>query len=245
MVTVILPSAGYGTRLGAPFSKELLPVGPRQFAIDQFLETAIECHDVDEVLVIVRKGKNDLLAHLRACWSDRISVTPVYQPEESLDSWADGVLAARDQFGSKNIVFLPDTVISGMSPSTLVEQLACYLDDGPVAFAACPIENVPWARSAGALAAYHADSTRVQRYEEHPQKVQDFSHVWVALAFRKEGGIDVLRTMAAMKRGGRQPGVSLQRLGIIGARLLEVNGYHDLGTWASYVRYMRSSDVVI
>lgn len=112
-VTVIIPAAGFGKRVGSPEAKELLPDSSGRPLIDWVL-SEIQARSWRAV-VVTRPSKRSLIAHLKS-WPC-VDLMTVEQTRE----WPESVLVSAPYWSERNIVILPDT---RFQPLTVLDQIA-------------------------------------------------------------------------------------------------------------------------
>lgn len=234
-VTVVLPAAGMGSRLGMPFSKELLPIPGGGSAIDHTMDLAIRSQVVDRIVVVIRKYKTDIVDHLSR-YADQGILAIVHQGSEVYDH-CGATMSAAHLFGQKNIMMLPDHILQFDAGRSPIAELTNKLDQSKVAFMVARTEVVPWASKAGVVkVSTRNGQTVVTDYKEHPDRPLEYDGVWAAVAFRREVVSQVLSVMTRAKAG---VGVSREELlscGIAGAGVVWVDGYLDIGEWPRFAR---------
>ncbi|MFE2600242.1 hypothetical protein ACFXCZ_27760 [Streptomyces sp. NPDC059396] len=114
-VSVILPCAGFGTRFGAPYSKELHCLAPGVTVLDRSLEAVVELAKSGlnvRLVVVIRTHKLDTVSYL-ARYAEIFHIVFVYQ-DESFEPGLDGAIrsALPITHGPVALV-LPDIVVTG------------------------------------------------------------------------------------------------------------------------------------
>lgn len=106
---VLLPAAGFGTRVGSPESKELM-LGPQgRPLIDHALEqAAVRSWPVH---VITRKEKHSLIQYLQSLSDLEISIQVIEPSRE----WPDTLLQSKPFWNERNLLVLPDTQYAPLS----------------------------------------------------------------------------------------------------------------------------------
>lgn len=121
---VIIPAAGWGTRVGSPPAKELLshPIYPHR----NFIEQALHVCDQAELdaLFISRADKSALND-----WLLKNIPANNYLIIEQTTEWTDSLLQSQPLWRSKNILLLPDTQ---WRPLNAMDQLIQSLDNHQV-----------------------------------------------------------------------------------------------------------------
>ncbi|MBV9382491.1 MAG: NTP transferase domain-containing protein [Streptosporangiaceae bacterium] len=232
---VVLPAGGLGSRIGMPFSKELLPLPGGGAAIDHIIELTINSKVVDRIVVVIRKHKVDIVDHL-AKYADQGMLAIVHQRSDVVDH-CGAMMSAAHLFGEKNIMLLPDHILQFENGRSPVAELLDRLDRTSMAFLAADIEAVPWASKAGAVkvARKNGESVVID-YTEHPDRPREYDGVWTAVAFRREVVSQALSVMARAKAGLSIPHDELLACGIAGAGVVWVDGYLDIGEWPRFAK---------
>ncbi len=107
-LTVILPAAGLGTRMGSPNAKEIM-INPRyeipyiQFAIESVSD--ILCR----IIVVTRAEKTQLVDWVTLYKTKNPSLNMELFFIQKTTEWPDTVLQAKPVWSKYNIVLLPDT----------------------------------------------------------------------------------------------------------------------------------------
>ncbi|QXE33254.1 hypothetical protein KQY30_02040 [Streptomyces sp. GMY02] len=115
-VSVILPCAGFGTRFGAPYSKELHCLAPGVTVLDRSLEGVVELAKSGlnvRLVVVFRTHKLDTVSYL-ARYAETFQMVFVYQ-DESFEPGLDGAIrSALPMTRGPVALVLPDIVVSGV-----------------------------------------------------------------------------------------------------------------------------------
>ncbi|MGQ4514553.1 hypothetical protein [Streptomyces sp. DW26H14] len=114
-VSIVFPCAGFGTRFGAPYSKELHSLAPGVTVLDRSLEAVVELAESGlnvRLVVVIRKHKLDTVGYL-ARYADTLHLVFVYQ-DDSFEPGLDGAIrSALPLTRGPVALVLPDIVISG------------------------------------------------------------------------------------------------------------------------------------
>lgn len=171
---VILPMAGYGTRVNAPTEtgKELM-IDPKtkeplaKWALDAIETAGMEPH------VVSRKNKRVLNAWIQA----KLHNVQLLE-EKDMKEWPDTVLRSEKYWHDTNIMMLPDTRFP--RPTVTLKQLELLLTVSPIALAVIDQPDL-------VAANYAVVSARTGLFAEKP--AYDIGTEKIALvAFRKEVG---------------------------------------------------------
>lgn len=118
---VIIPAAGFGTRMGMPSdkSKELLLDDDGQPLIQWHIDRAENAGA--RVIVLTRPEKTDLITYLR-----ERRIEPVILSEPYPADWPHTVLASQPYWGVWNVLALPDT---RYAPTNTVSRMFAKMED--------------------------------------------------------------------------------------------------------------------
>ncbi|MEU2337892.1 NTP transferase domain-containing protein [Streptomyces sp. NPDC013172] len=125
-VSVILPCAGYGTRFGAPYPKELHCLAPGVTVLDRSLEAVVELAKSGltvRLVVVFAAHKLDTVSYL-ARYADTFQMVFVYQ-DASFGPGLDGAIrSALPMTQGPVALVLPDIVVVGPdTPGRLLDAL--------------------------------------------------------------------------------------------------------------------------
>ncbi len=107
-LTVLLPAAGLGTRMGNPNAKEIM-INPRyeipyiQFAIESVSD--IPCR----IMIVTRTEKTQLVDWVGLYKNKNPSINLELFFIQKTTEWPDSLMQAKSVWSKKNIVLLPDT----------------------------------------------------------------------------------------------------------------------------------------
>ena len=109
---IIIPAAGFGTRMGHVSSKEILPLYKNEpiinFAVGVALKFKMRAH------VITRPEKVELIHYLKQF--NHVDIQLIEPSKE----WPDTILQSREFWAPKNILLLPDTY---WGPETIIDTI--------------------------------------------------------------------------------------------------------------------------
>jgi hypothetical protein len=243
-VTVILPCAGEGRRLGYDGHKELFPILPGVRLIDFSLEhiaesckwlRAVPGWDI-RVVVVIRPSKMDIIEYVRQKLPD-ISVTHV-PFDTNLVEWPGSVHSAREHYGDINLVLLPDTRMA-LSHNCLTRDRAGYpvlfhvmrcLQRHTVAFGYQRCRDAETLHRLGAVHVIHVKKnvTVIDRFQDKPDTGFDrFNGFWCCYAFTRPSA-DILYRFLRKSVLHEQADISVEPFHPAAA--FSVSEYRDLGT---------------
>jgi hypothetical protein len=245
-ITVILPAAGAGTRLGLTYPKELYEVKPGVKLID-FSLTHIKKHlekfprtDL-KVAVVITKGKLSVYEYVKSKLPDARVVAVLF--DEAYFEWAGSVYSANEHFSEKNIVMLPDSVIEVGKENplydddgkTLIEKMNEALENNPVAFGTVSCKNKNKLSNLGAL---FVKDEKVLCFQDKPETgLEKYNAFWATYAFKKESAHDLYDFLLHSIKH-ESPDYEKQLFYPAAGSMLY--SYHDLGTWEAIERFLSS-----
>ncbi len=174
--TMIVPCAGFGTRVGSPPAKELL-INPstQRPLIDHSLSVA-QNHYWNKVL-ITRPEKKILMDYVTT-WEAAQKIKTQWVIVQRTVEWAESVLKSADFWGEKNILILPDT---SWAPSGIECEIIRQLDHFDVCYG---LFDVPCKQTWGTVSIQEGS---LQLCEKPENATPDFK-AWGLIAFKKNIG---------------------------------------------------------
>jgi hypothetical protein len=198
MLTVIFPCAGWGSRLGLPYPKELYqppsqgkaPKALLDYSLDHLFQTP--SHLALQLVLVLRPGKEAIIDYVQkriqhqfplySCWAD-----PRY-PE-----WCGSVYSASPYYTDHNIVLLPDTYQYGNSP--LLETHLHFLERYPLAFSIYAPSDSTSLSHYGAL---RTEKEKILAFCDKPplEDLHHYNACWTSYSFRKELALPLYEELA-------------------------------------------------
>lgn len=231
--TVILPCAGAGTRLGLPFGKELLPLGPGSTPLDETLALLLP-HALALRLVMVLGAAREATARHAAAKATAAGLPVAFTAQDpALAECTGAVLSAAPWFTERNLVLLPDQVLDRPDPSLVTAALDA-LDDAPFCFLAAREDAPERISSDGALRITSGPPARLLDYAEHPPPdiAGRFNATWFGFAFRRDAGAALSLVHRAVT-GRAVTTADVAASPLVGCPVIEAGPYRDLGTWTA------------
>jgi hypothetical protein len=241
-ITVILPCAGEGSRMGLDTPKELFEIGGVKL-IDFSLAhiRAFPNPDVLRVAVVIRAAKQDVADYVREQLTG-IDVTRVMF-DDNYHEWPGSVYSAKKCFSRYNLVLLPDSFLSlargvslepvttyppgdgGFEGESLTGRVMKKLAEHGVVFGWVKCSHRDTLAGMGAM---KVEKGLVTAFQDKPGKgFEGFNGLWGCYGFRREWGRGLYDFLTASVR--HQP-VSLQKQGFYPPGTVDIAAYYDLGT---------------
>ncbi|WP_211280207.1 hypothetical protein [Streptomyces lushanensis] len=184
-VSIILPCAGFGTRFGAPYSKELHCLAPGVTVLDRSLESVVEVVKSGlhvRLVVVFGTHKLDTVSYL-ARYAETFHMVFVYQ-DESFEPGLDGAIrSALPMTRGPVALVLPDIVVTGAGSAGSL--LAALRHTGVTGWSVVAAEehDPGTLRQMGALAvAEEGGVVRVGAATEKPADPSGFNAFWGMVA---------------------------------------------------------------
>lgn len=232
---IIMPCAGFGSRLGLPYPKELHAVGPATSLIDLSLSKMLPMFPSgSKIICVAPKFKIEIYAYLCRKYGDRYLVEFVesqYQDPE----YTGSLLRASSIIQKGALVLLPDTMFSPrFDPKAFWETVnknrAAGVPTLLVQKASGPILS-----SKGAL---KISNDRVLHYEDKPTCYKSYNAFWGGMFLPPYGkGLDLFHACA------NRFDVNVDRLNqYLSGEILYIDKYQDLGTWDQLLNFRSNSE---
>ncbi|MCX6580221.1 MAG: hypothetical protein NT166_08555 [Candidatus Aminicenantes bacterium] len=236
-MTVILPCAGEGNRLGLTTPKELFEIVPGKRLIDFSLEHirargAGKVHPV--VVVVIRPWKKEVAEYVAAKLPGTRVETVLFNDDYS--EWPGSVYSAATFFSQYNLALLPDSylTLAGGAPGTLLEMVLAALKNHNVIFGSVPCAY----RDRGMLmnlGAMRVEQGVVTAFQDKPrQDPEIFNSFWGCYGFRQEYGKALYDFLI---RSVRHQPASLEEQSFYPPGSIPLQSYLDLGTWENIRRF--------
>lgn len=229
--TVILPSAGEGRRLGLPYPKELVALGPQRTAIDATLESLPADRDL-AVVVVVSPAKTATIRYL-ARYAEVLAMAFVHQRSDR-PGCIGAVLSAKPWFGDRNLVLLPDQlVVVEPGSANPVSAALDALDDNPFCFITKQeTASDRLARDGALRVECNGGDAHVVDYCDKPRAGWErFNAIWAGFAFRREAAEGALEILDRSTRGESVSQRDIEDSPLFGSPAIQVADCVDIGTW--------------
>ena len=238
-LTVIIPAAGQGSRLGLPYSKEILRVSEGQSLIDFSFDFFKDYGRKDvEFIIVFNEFKLDIVKYLSK-YKDRFNISFTYQnPNEQ--EYTGAIKSAKHLFGEHNVVLLPDTLMQ-LSPGVdLFKAIESSLTETGFTFFYKKENNPAMLKTKGALSV--TEDSIIETYEDKPEeKLERFNAFWCSFAFRKRAFDQCITFMEKSTLRQRVTVDEIKNTPLYLSKGIEVEDYIDLGTWPELTRFIRNA----
>lgn len=238
-LTVIIPAAGQGSRLGLPYSKEILRVSEGQSLIDFSFDFFKDYGRKDvEFVIVLSETKLDIVKYLSK-YKDRFNISFTFQnPNEQ--EYTGAIKSAKHLFGEHNVVLLPDTLMQLSPGIDLFKAIESSLTETGFTFFYKKENNPAMLRTKGALSV--TDEAIIEMYEDKPEeKLERFNAFWCSFAFRKRAFDQCIAFMEKSTLRQRVTVDEIKNTPLYLSKGIEVEDYIDLGTWPELTRFIRNA----
>lgn len=188
-VSIILPCAGFGTRFGAPYSKELHCLAPGVTVLDRSLKSVVELAESGlnvRLVVVFRTHKLDTVSYL-ARYAETFQMVFVYQ-DESLEPGLDGAIrSALPMTQGPVALVLPDIVVSGVGSAGVLLAALRRTDVSGWSVVAVEERDPVMLQQMGALGLVERGGVlTVGAAEDKPAHASGFNAFWGMVAVSEE-----------------------------------------------------------
>jgi hypothetical protein len=245
-ITIILPCAGEGSRLGLKSPKELYEIMPGtrliDFSLGHILAVPARLKEKISAAVVIRPWKQAVADYVREQLPGITVNTVMF--DDNYSEWPGSVYSANQVFAPKNLVLLPDSFLS-LAPGshdlvtedengkTLVELVSDALDIHKTVFGVIACQDAGLLGSMGAL---KVENGKVTAFQDKPAAaLEQYNGFWGCYGFRKKYGKLLYDFLTGSVRHSA-PRLSAQPFYPPGA--IPLGAYHDLGTWPGIKSYL-------
>ena len=236
-LTIILPSAGLGKRLGVNTPKELLEIHPGvpviRFSLGHILASLDQDRFDVKIAVVIRKGKESVVDYVRGILPSEIEVRTVYA-DPQWKEWPGSIYSAREHYSDHNLVLLPDSFLAlseidwlrNSDNRTLIDLALFGLAQSQIVFGTLYCPDCERLKRLGAVR--QQENGEIIAFQDKPDDPTDFNAFWGCFAFRREVGEALHQFLGASVRHAN-PDYPAQSF--YPACSFPLIDYADLGTW--------------
>lgn len=250
-VTIILPCAGEGKRLGVEGAKELYEIYPGKKLIDYSLEhikafnNSSERDEMDVrigVITVIKPGKENIFHYV----SEKLPTVDVNYVmfNNYFREWPGSVYSANMEFSDINIVLLPDSFIkfgsddliySDANGGTLIGKAIRILLEENVVFGItkCTESNI-----LSTLGAVRVEKNKITKFKDKPSvNIEQYNGVWGAYGFRECSARRLYEFLIdSVEKSGKKENLLKE----LAPAVFFIDTYHDLGTVDSVEKFISS-----
>ncbi len=250
-VTIILPCAGEGKRLGLKGPKELFEIYPGKKLIDYSLEhikafnNSRERDEMDVrigVITVIKPGKENVFHYV----SERLPTVDVNYVmfNNYFREWPGSVYSANMEFSDINIVLLPDSFIkfgsddliySDTNGETLIGKAIRILFEENVVFG---ITKCTESNMISTLGAVRVEKNKITKFKDKPtENINQYNGIWGAYGFRECAARSLYEFLIdSVEKSGKKE----HMLKELAPSVFFIDTYHDLGTVDSVEKFISS-----
>lgn len=253
-ITLILPCAGEGKRLGLETPKELYEILPHTRLIDFSLNQINALLNKQDkkfnsqikVTVVIRPGKEAVVDYVRKMLPE-INIKGVMFNDDYME-WPGSVYSAKETFSEYNLALLPDSNINLSEQNPYINQNGHTLIE--LIFKALSIYKVVfgWVRCSDpeilkCLGALRVEDGKVTSFQDKPfESLHHFNGFWSCYAFKKEFGYFLYNYLINSLKHQPQ---SLKDQTFYPPGAIQIYSHQDLGTWESIQRFQKNKSQII
>jgi UTP-glucose-1-phosphate uridylyltransferase len=188
-VSIILPCAGFGTRFGAPYAKELHCLAPGVTVLDRSLEAVVELAASGlavRVVVVFGTHKLDTVKYL-ARYAGTFQLVFVYQDDAAEPGLDGAIRCALPMTRGPVALVLPDIVVSGSGSAGSLRTALRRTEVAGWTVVAAEESDPGTLRQMGALTVVDAgDAVTVKAAAEKPVDPSGYNALWGMVAVAED-----------------------------------------------------------
>ncbi|MDD5065945.1 MAG: hypothetical protein PHF84_02745 [bacterium] len=251
-LSIILPCAGEGKRLGLTAPKELFEIMPGIRLIDfslkhirHYLMSEPASPQETQILVVIKKGKEKVFHYVKKQFSD-IPVSAVYF-NNKYHEWPGSVHSSSPLQTRYNLAFLPDSVICLSGPTPVINRdnqglIGIFMKkirSHPVVLGTIRCTDPETLKHLGAC---YVKEHKVLRFQDKPEgSFMKYNCFWGCYGFQKQAGHELYSFLWNSVRH-RKP--SYRKTSFYPMASFPIEAYHDLGTWESITELKASLQMI-
>ncbi len=250
-VTIILPCAGEGKRLGAEGPKELFEIYPGKKLIDYSIEhikafnnsaKKAEMAIMVSVIIVIKPGKESVFHHV----SEMLPTVNVNYVmfNNYFREWPGSVYSAKSEFSEINLVLLPDTFVkfgpddliySDSEGETLISKAIGKLKENRVVFGVTKCGDLEMLSTLGAVKVV---DEKIVKFKDKPaEDIFEYNGFWGVYGFREPAARQLYDFLIDSVEQGGKKGHLLKELD---PGVFFIDTYYDLGTMDSVAKFIGS-----
>jgi hypothetical protein len=248
-LTIILPCAGDGRRLGLNTPKELFEIVPGTRLIDFSLKHILAAPQKEKIIiaVVIRPWKTALKEYVSEQLPGILVETVIFN--DNYKEWPGSVFSAEHLFSKNNLVLLPDSFLSLSAHSNLrnpaftdsndrplVELVSNALRRYKVVFGCIKCTDIKVMETLGAVKMENGIVTAFQDKPRPNELPGQFNGYWGCYAFEKEMGKPLYDFLIHSVL--HQP-LSFKAQPFYPPGIIPIGEYYDLGTWENIERFKK------
>ncbi len=248
-ISIILPCAGEGKRLGLATPKELHEINPRIKLIDfslRHIQYAIkqnpELKKYLKIIVVIKKDKEKIFTYVQNKFQ-YIRTSCVYF-NHHYHEWPGSVYSANKKFSEWNLVLLPDSVISlsSITPfkntqgKNLIELFLEKMVNHNVVLGTTQSKVLQQLTHLGACT---VKNNLVLKFQDKPKKnFEQYNSFWGCYGFHKKVAQELYQFLwnSVQHKNNEYTKRSFYPM-----TSFPIHHYSDLGTWPSLQQFKKSS----
>jgi hypothetical protein len=247
-LSVILPCAGSGTRLGLDFPKELYEIYDGFKLIDFSLNHILAFLDKNpeinlKIIAVTTPSKKTILDYIKKKVKGKNVINVFFN--EKYYEWAGSVYSAASHFEENNIVLLPDSsmrlsmanVYFDDKGKTLIEKMIDSLNNSMVSFAYKMCRDIERLSKLGSLYVY---DSKIYLFQDKPDdNVRNYNAFWASYGFNKCCAKELY---LFLKESILHNKPEFEKQVFYPSGGFEIADYHDLGTWESINSFLKNEN---
>ena len=232
---VIIPAAGSASRLGIPYSKEIMRIEKGKSLIDNVFDLFQDYErEHVEFVIIINENKTDIVKYLSR-YKNKFNISFCFQNPD-FKEYTGAIKSASHLFGDYNVVLLPDSIIK--FDGDLLSIITDTLRTNEVTFLYKREESDAMKSTKGALLV-DLDG-KILDYYDKPKDSSKFNSYWCSFAFRGNSFDNFISFMENSTLRSNYVNFDIKETPLYMSKGIQVQNYIDLGTWSEVDKFVKS-----
>lgn len=234
-ITFIIPCAGRGTRLGAPWPKELYVIDKDTCLIDKYFEHISQFKNNCQVVIIISEEKTELVKYLGK-YKEEFDIIFCFQKPQ-FKELGGAIKSAENYLSKKNILLLPDLLISDNLMDLKMKMYIENLNKSDIAYLIKEETDPNVLTKLGNVKInMHGIITEVvDKPSIETIKEKDYQNYWCSFGFTYENKDHFLYEFDKLIKKETLPANNH----LIGGSAVYIDNAIDLGVWTNIRKYFK------
>ncbi len=234
-ITFIIPCAGKGSRLGAPWPKELFVIDKNISLIDVYFDHIKQFKNNCQVVIIISEEKMELVKYLSK-YKEDFDIIFCYQKPQ-FKELGGAIKSAENYLSKKNILLLPDLLLSDKFIELKMQMYIDNLDRDNIAYLIKEEKNLETLAKLGNVLIN--DNNIITEVVDKPTidtiKEKNYQHYWCSFGFT-----DKIKEQFLKEFDDLISKIPLNKNNcLIGGTAVYIDNAIDLGIWTNIHKYFK------
>lgn len=241
-ITFIIPCAGKGSRLGAPWPKELYIIEKQTCLIDKCFDEIRPFKDESQVVIIVSEHKMEVVKYLSK-YANEFNILFIYQKPDLVEL-GGAIKSAKEYLSEKNMILLPDLLLSDDKIHEKFKSVLEFLEEDPVAYLLKHEPNVEKLSKLGNVVLENKNIVKniIDKPSSDEIIKNKYRDYWISFAFRGDCSETFLECFDNIMKKNRSYDITP----VLNGKGVFIDEAIDLGVWENiYTYYKAIADSII